>query len=75
MELTHDELLEAISSGETTRFKLAEALCAVVELHQPIWTFPEGSNNSIPICLQCRDGEFESDYPCTTIQAITKELG
>ena len=85
--MTHDELLEKINEeiqpcGTETHFKCKsleenlpwKALRAVVELHKPIWTFPEGSNNSIPICLQCRDGEFESDYPCPTIQAIEKEL-
>ena len=62
------------SSGYQAMSKISNALRAVVELHQPIWTFPAGSNNSIPICLQCRDGEFEADYPCETIQAIEKEL-
>ena len=52
-----------------------KALRAVVGLHQPMRTFPKGSNNSVPICLQCRDTEFAADYPCPTIQAIEKELG
>lgn len=78
--MTHDELLAKIDQQKDNAFEgfvfsdVFDALRAVVELHKPIWTFPEGSNNSIPICLQCRDGEFESDYPCPTIQAIEKEL-
>lgn len=80
--MTQEELLDAVDRqiitappfalGGYTRF--LQALRAVVELHQPVWTFPEGSNNSVPICLQCRDGGFEADYPCTTIQAIEKAL-
>jgi len=75
--VTHDELLEKIDTLEAryTDYPSYLALRAVVELHQPAWTFPEGSNNSIPICLQCRHTEFPADYPCPTIQAIEKELG
>lgn len=84
--MTHDELLSRINeddrvahlygySGHQRLLKYFNSLRAVVELHQPIWTFPPGSNNSTPICLQCREGDFEADYPCPTIQAIEKELG
>lgn len=59
--MTHDELLEAIGSGETTRFALADALCAVVELHKP--------KDGKKFCKTC--GKF---FPCSTIQAIEKEL-
>ena len=80
--MTHEELLAKIESfiaelcdeSRCLHCSPWKALRAVVELHQPIWTFPEGSNNSIPICLQCRDGDFQADYPCPTIQAIEKEL-
>ena len=72
MLMTHDELLEAISSGETTRFKLTEALCAVVELHKP----KEFQFNDEPImvCGHCQLGIVGDEYPCETIQAIEKEL-
>lgn len=59
--MTHDELLEDIGSGETTRFALADALYAVVELHK--------TKNGKKFCKTC--GKF---YPCSTIQAIEKEL-
>ena len=78
--MTHEELLEKLADiahnkdAHDARNDYLLALRAVVELHQPVWTFPEGSNNSVPICLQCRDGGFEADYPCPTIQAIEKEL-
>lgn len=80
--MTHDELLAELNKDidqtplvkDYYPIKALFALRAVVELHQPIWTFPPGSNNSIPICLQCREGDFEADYPCPTIQAIEKEL-
>ena len=80
-QMTHEELLAEINERieELHDAEVCDgfihALRAVVELHQPFWTFPYGSNNSIPICLQCREGEFEADYPCPTIQAIEKELG
>lgn len=78
--MTHEELLAKISDlgdnclGIMAGAIISDALRAVVELHQPIWTFPVKSNNSIPICIQCRDGDFLADYPCLTIQAIEKAL-
>ena len=75
--MTHEKLRDFIDNFDAAGMvdkPLVKALRAVVELHQPFWTFPYGSNNSIPICLQCREGEFEADYPCPTIQAIEKEL-
>lgn len=50
------------------------ALLAVVKLHQPIYTFIADSDKSVPLCIQCRDGDFIADYPCNTIQIIEKEL-
>ena len=74
--MTREELLSEINFDleDNPHDKYILATRAIVELHQPFWTFPYGSNNSIPICLQCREGEFEADYPCPTIQAIEKEL-
>lgn len=76
--MTHEELIEVLeytAQDGMADEPVLKALRAVVELHQRIWTFPPGSNNSTPICLQCREGDFEADYPCPTIQAIEKELG
>lgn len=76
--MTHEELLAKIDNGylsvtdENSYYK--SALRAVVELHQPIWTFLAGSNKSIPLCIQCRDEDFIADYPCLTIQEINKNL-
>ena len=74
--MTHDELLEAIGSGETTRFALADTLRAVVELHKPSG---QGLGYAA-YCHQCMfnhgSGEIKNHaYPCPTIQAIEKELG
>ena len=80
--MTHEDLLKRIEiliadfcEGEyCATCAPYKALRAVVELHQPIWTFIDGSNKSVPLCIQCRDGNFEADYPCSTIQAIESEL-
>lgn len=82
--MTHEELLEKLNDkyivftepDSVFNFykKQSDALRAVVELHQPLRTFPPESIISIEVCLQCRDGDFMADYPCATIQAIEKEL-
>lgn len=75
--MTHEELLAEIDSLNdscSVADRLATSLRAVVELHQPIWTFLAGSNKSIPLCIQCRDEDFIADYPCLTIQEINKNL-
>lgn len=73
--MTHEELL-SIMDNYTFKDSAepVKALRAVIELHQPIWTFIDGSDKSVPLCIQCRDGDFIADYPCLTIQAIEKEL-
>ena len=69
--MTYDELLASIIDyGENGpidygQIDLSKALCAVVELHKPV----EGKFGLS--CLKCRDYE---NYPCSTIQAIEKEL-
>ena len=78
--MTHEELKEKLADiahekdAHEARNDFLLALLAVVQLHQPVHTFLDGSNKSIPLCLQCRDGNFEADYPCSTIQAIESEL-
>ena len=60
--MTHDELLEEINTAEYSWW-MQDALRAVVELHKP-------EEYGGP--ARCRvDG---SHYPCSTIQAIEKEL-
>lgn len=73
--MTHDELLEAIGTGETTRFALADALRAVVELHKPLKQRDRLSGEKITVCEHC-ETPYDSKmlYPCPTIQAIEKEL-
>ena len=79
--MTHEELLQKMSDiahkkdAHEARNDYLLALLAVVKLHQPIYTFVAGSDKSIPLCIQCRDGDFIADYPCPTIQDIEKELG
>ena len=67
--MTHEELLAKLSSsqvfGKQFGAKAYLALRAVVELHKPV----EGKFGLS--CLKCRDYE---NYPCSTIQAIEKEL-
>jgi hypothetical protein len=65
--MTHEELLEKLADiahnkdAHDARNDYLLALRAVVELHQPVWTFPEGSNMQRDLCcLQCRDGGFVS---------------
>jgi hypothetical protein len=74
--MTHDELLEKIrlkffvnEEGATQsgfqESQLRDAVYAVVELHKP-------RPNSISTDLEC--SECRRDYPCSTIQAVEKEL-
>ena len=68
--MTHDELLEKIKReedylktyAEGYGFVVTDALRAVVELHK--------TKDGKKFCKTC--GKF---YPCSTIQAIEKELG
>ena len=70
--MTHDELLEKIDEeGEflvqhfDSKPRVHSALRAVVGLHRLTTNIVLGD-----IC-----GECEVEYPCSTIQAIEKELG
>ena len=72
--MTHDELLDMISSFTCCSGAHEIALLAVVELHKPIY------DNSC-FDLDCCDGPYpdlcdgcENDYPCKTIQAIEKAM-
>jgi len=70
--MTHDELLERISQYWNAIPYLSQALEAVVELHKPktfIREIPLPKELSIVKCEGC-----EEHYPCSTIQAIEKEL-
>ena len=70
--MTHDEWLAELTDIEPVyaRATLYSALCAVVELHEPI--------NSIRgiVCRHCfTDALHRTEfYPCPTIQTIEKEL-
>jgi len=70
--MTHDELLNDVVYGEQTRFALANALRAVVELHSPVKSYMFDDM----VCEFCSviDDNTEIAYPCSTIQAIEKEL-
>ena len=71
--MTHDELLAKIKREEDflktyiegNGFVVTDALRAVVELHKP-----DGQSEPFPDWANCC-GEA---YPCSTIQAIEKEL-
>ena len=62
--MTRDELLAKIDTLEAryTDYPTYLALCAVVELHKPYGDI---------MCSVCEG----ISYPCSTIQAIEKELG
>ena len=73
--MTHDELLWAINSVvengtcETVgHYSSAKALRAVVELHKP-----EPLDERGDVCLTCCP-DLLTLYPCSTIQAIEREL-
>jgi hypothetical protein len=82
--MTHDELLVKlmvldVDESEQTRLsKTTQALRAVVELHKPILTKYMEPDVDRYECQVCREEPYYSrnaPYPCTTIQAIEKELG
>ena len=64
LRVTHDELLDCVKP-EYAYGKIGDALRAVVELHK--------SNDDGLTCDECTASETEW-YPCSTIQAIEKEL-
>ena len=73
--MTHDELLAKVDlitwlaeeQMGITGLNIHKALRAVVELHRP-------DDIAGETCVQCSRDELRP-YPCTTIQAIEKELG
>ena len=72
--MTHDELLNMIGSLTCCSGAHEVALCAVIELHKPIYdnscSDADCCGGPYPnLCDGCKD-----DYPCATIQAIEKEL-
>lgn len=77
--MTHDELLNRINedervahlygySGHQGLLKYFNSLRAVVELHKP-----EPLDERGDVCLTCCP-DLLTLYPCSTIQAIEKEL-
>ena len=83
--MTHDELIAYIDdSTNGLKYKdlfeklLAntQALRAVVELHKPIqYPIPTGLSDECGICREKPYYSANEPYPCSTIQAIEKELG
>lgn len=74
--MTHDELLKRIESLAVAWAKPnynANALRAVVELHQPAFARVDGVKGP-EWCYQCAEGRGYAKWPCPTIQAIAKEL-
>ena len=64
--MTHEELLQVIdvyNDGKGDAFAIA--LRAVVELHKPMWNGE--------YCGECHP-DHNGSYPCSTIQAVEKEL-
>jgi len=71
--MTHDELLAKIDSFSCCSGAHELALRAVVELHTPVlW---QGIEMVCDGCGMDIEQNYNSGYPCKTIQAIEKELG
>jgi hypothetical protein len=75
--MTHDELLAQIdllaqpSAGSSNnKPSFYKALRAIVELHKPKSSHPDGWHEEI----HCAQGDDQFHYPCPTIQAIENEL-
>ena len=71
LKMTHEELLDKLSTIDFDKmgaFAFYKCLKAVAELHMP-------HDKHEGVCSGCYEEESGfSDYPCPTIQAITKEL-
>jgi hypothetical protein len=84
--MKHDELLGKIMNKRATVYEddiavqLADALRAIVELHKPREsTRTQGVPNSEGVSIgaaepSCDAAGCREEYPCSTIQAIEKEL-
>lgn len=75
LTMTHDELRVDISVVKDINKliqKQMKAIDAVMELHKPIED--EWFNVGETICEECTREEYTQPYPCSTIQAIEKEL-
>ena len=79
--MTHDELLGCVKP-EYAYGKIGDALRAVVELHKPTddglgcsYEFIECHDETGLGCDIPRTCNQYKPYPCSTIQAIEKELG
>jgi hypothetical protein len=71
--MTHDELLAEIKFSRNDFNYIAphNALRAVVELHKPTTS----TLTLAPICIECsKHDKIGTAYPCSTIQAIEREL-
>jgi hypothetical protein len=70
--MTHEELLQIITNKDLYWFHHLNAVRAVAELHTPIL------GNTLTLCKECMQLRKVDDpvitYPCSTIQAIEKEL-
>lgn len=72
--MTHDELRDYIDKFDAAgmvKEPVVAALRAVVELHKPKSSHPDGWHEEI----HCAQGDDQFRYPCPTIQAIERELG
>ena len=72
--MTHDELLAKINNelGMSDAFRGFDALRAIVELHTPVlW---QGIEMVCDGCGMDIEQNYNSEYPCQTIQAIEKEI-
>jgi hypothetical protein len=78
--MNHDELRSTIQHYNWVESTdLIKALDAVVKLHKPVMAFTggyDGEENELwaEQCQECSGNGFSQMYPCTTIQAIEKEL-
>lgn len=78
--MTHDELkikLRDMPVNLNNSVQIYDALLAVIELHKPFKDRFEYGEEYLA-CSHCTEwttvGEYFSNYPCQTIQAIEKEV-
>jgi hypothetical protein len=79
--MTHDELpyIAIIEDLNKLIRKQMKAIDAVMKLHKPVMQWSggyDGEDNPLYAeqCSDCSGNGFTQEYPCETIQAITKEL-
>jgi hypothetical protein len=76
--MTYEQLVAKIGKPAAEGYEYCDivfnnAIYAVVQLHKAVELEPDG--NPIVFCQNCfDDAGYQEPYPCSTIEAIEKEL-